>query len=342
LDLWTAAGPDQSFLIHPVKTTSPFTHKWNNNPCADPFAWHANSTGQYDLICTSNLFDFSTSASIGPSITFNKIGSAISGQGIPSWAQPNSRWAPENIEVQVSGTAWNVIFWAQQIGSGSIHRIGWVASSKGPAPNVYTTFAPGALDLGQTAGGDIDAHVFADPVSGNHYLVWKTDDNNAGMSYTRIWAQQITFSFDSQFRVNQIGRPAVILDSTGLWWSTSWISGGSLIEGPEIIYVAPWYYLFFASGRYCEDSYMEGAARSRAVMGPYEKMLIPLLTTGIVGNANGQKLLGPGHASFLQDVSSKVWNSVWHASTGSDSSCVRYPYVSNLRFSSTGWPYSDF
>jgi beta-xylosidase len=325
-----------------VKTSSPFIHKWNTFPCADPFVWHANSTGTYDLICTSNLFDFLSSNVIGPSTTFNKIGEAISGQGIPSWAQPNSRWAPENIEVAVAGNTWNFIFWAQQIGSGSIHRIGWVASPKGPVPNGYSVFAPEQLNLGQAAGGDIDPHVFADPVSGNHYLVWKTDDNNAGMDYTRIWAQQISFSNDSQIRVNLIGKPAVILDSTGLWWSTSWVNGGSLIEGPEIIYVQPWYYLFFASGRYCEDTYMEGAARSRSVLGPYEKMLIPLLSTGIVGTANGQKLLGPGHASYVQDSGSGQWNSVWHASTGSDSACVRYPYDSNVRFTNNGWPYADF
>jgi len=325
-----------------VKTSSPFVHKWNTFPCADPFVWYANATGDYRLLCTSGLFDLLTSSSIGPSKTFNKVGEAITGQGMPTWAQPGSRWAPENIEVIVQGNPWNVIFWAQQIGGGSIHRIGWVASSKGPVQNAYGFYASGALNLGQQAGGDIDPHVFADPVSGNHYLVWKTDDNNAGMAYTRIWAQQISFTLDTQFKVNQIGGLVQILDSTGLWWSVSWVAGGSLIEGPEIIYVAPWYYLFFASGRYCEDSYMEGAARSRSVLGPYEKMLVPLLTTGIVGNSNGQKLLGPGHASYVQDAKSGVWNSVWHASTGSDSACVRYPYDSIVRFSNNGWPYSDF
>lgn len=102
-----------------------------------------------------------------------------------------------------------------------------------------------------------------------------------------------------------------------------------------------YYYLFFASGRYCEDSYSEGVARSRNVLGPYEKMLIPLLSTGIVGNANGQKLLGPGHASFVQD-SRGSWNAIWHASTKPDSACSRFPFVSSLKWTSTGWPYADF
>ena len=90
----------------------------------------------------------------------------------------------------------------------------------------------------------------------------------------------------------------MVMDSEGLWWVDSWIEGGSLIEGPQVIKreVHAWhkntarppvslcrglsaqgvYYLFFASGRYCEEDYAEGVGRSASLFGPYEKAPAPL------------------------------------------------------------------
>ena len=45
------------------------------------------------------------------------------------------------------------------------------------------------------------------------------------------------------------------------------IAGGSLIEGPELVHRGDYYYLFFAAGKYCQESYSEGVARSRARAG---------------------------------------------------------------------------
>jgi hypothetical protein len=342
LDLWSAAGPDQTFRIHPVSAANPVVHHWNDkNPCADPFAWYSNATSNFELLCTSGGLDLSASPQMNPNIDFSSLGQALSGNNVPGWANNGNRWAPENIEVMIGNTLFNVIFWAQFISAENTHRIGWVSSATGPLPGKWDNFASNHLFVGQASGGDIDAHVFYDKAANSHYLVWKTDDNSVGMTYTRIWAVKLAFSANPNLSVSLAGTPTVILDSTGLWWSDSWVAGGSLIEGPEIIFNGGYYYLFFASGKYCEASYMEGVARSRNVLGPYEKMLIPFLSTGIVGKSNNQKLLGPGHASFVQDLNGN-WNSVWHASTGADSACQRYPFVSSFKFTSNGWPYADF
>jgi hypothetical protein len=44
------------------------------------------------------------------------------------------------------------------------------------------------------------------------------------------------------------GGPAMVMDSEGLylWWVDSWIEGGSLIEGPQVIKREGVYFLFFA------------------------------------------------------------------------------------------------
>lgn len=68
------------------------------------------------------------------------------------------------------------------------------------------------------------------------------------------------FIFVTRGTVRQIGAPAKIMDSTGLWWVDSWVTGGSLVEGPEIVQANGYYYLFFAAGKYCQPSYSEGVA----------------------------------------------------------------------------------
>eukprot|EP01047_Picozoa_sp_COSAG01_P043381 COSAG01_NODE_3847_length_5644_cov_25.352209_8_plen_40_part_00 len=39
------------------------------------------------------------------------------------------------------------------------------------------------------------------------------------------------------------------MDSSGLWWVESFVAGGSLIEGPELVHRGGYYYLFFAAGK---------------------------------------------------------------------------------------------
>ena len=61
----------------------------------------------------------------------------------------------------------------------------------------------------------------------------------------------------------------MVMDSEGLylWWVDSWIEGGSLIEGPQVIKREGVYFLCFASGRYCEEDYYiprGSAGRSRS------------------------------------------------------------------------------
>lgn len=199
-------------------------------------------------------------------------------------------------------------------------------------------YSPSYLCLGPTQGGDIDPHIFTDR-DGSRYLVWKSDDNRLGFPVTHIWAVQVNIS---SVGVVLIGKPQVLLDSTELWWAAiDYIDGGSLIEGPEIIYRDPYYYLFYAAAAYCSPSYSEGVARSKSVLGPYEKLHIPLLSTGIVGSVNGTKLIGPGHASFIQFPGAdpqNEWMAVWHASFAGEA-CVRTAFVSYLQWGIDDWPY---
>ena len=175
----------------------------------------------------------------------------------PPWASNGNRWAPENVELEASAA--NVIFFSDAQSSDGRHRVGWAASAvDGVAlTGTFTEYAAVALDLGGSAGGEIDQHVFRDD-DGATFLVWKTDDNSVGATTTRLWAQQVEVAPHS---VTLRGARRQLLNSSGLWWAPSFVAGGSLIEAPEVIKHGGYYYLFFAAGRFCTDSYAEGVAR---------------------------------------------------------------------------------
>lgn len=310
---------------------SPMSHsRLADDGCADPFAWRG-SDGSYHLICTGGDLPLYSSSSIGPGASFAKVGSMLGGEK-PAWAADGARWAPENVDL---GNGVNLAVFCDVGGTpDGKHRVGWALSSQGATPGSWTTYSSGSLDLGNAPGGDIDAHVFVDGDSA--YLIWKTDDNNVGDAVTRIWAQPVTLSASG---MELKGSRQQILDSTGLWWVDSFVAGGSLVEGPEIVRQGDWYYLFFASGRYCQDSYSEGVARSKNVLGPYEKLSVPLLSTNMVGRGPEDKLVGPGHASYLQDEHGD-WFTVWHASEGEN--CNRRAYADKLGWTADGWPFVDF
>ena len=347
IDFWYATGVNQRFFLHPVSSANPPLHNpISNVPCPDPFAWRSKlpdkSPSSYLLQCTGGGLGLSYSATDRLEADSKLLYQGDCLGGVPaSWASNTvNRWAPENYEYIENGVAYNFIFFADSQADG-VHRLGWAMSASGASPGAWDLYSPSYLSLGGAPGGDIDGHVFEDPDTNRTYLIWKTDDNAVGSLTTRIWLQEIRFSIGS---VSQLSSPVQILDSTGLWWAVSWVAGGSLVEGPEIVKRNGIYYLFFASGQYCQDTYKEGVARSSSIFGPYEKLGVPLLSNGIVGlgafsgSSSYSQLVGPGHASFVS-LGNDEWRIVYHASIGEN--CNRYAFVDRLVFGSDGWPLID-
>ena len=210
--------------------------------------------------------------------------------------------------------------------------------SEGPKADLassWTIYSQTPLDLGNSPAGEIDQHIFHD-IDNKTYLLWKTDDNSIGSKTTRLWGQEVRITVG---QVDLLGERKMLMDSSGLWWVTSFIRGGSLIEGPELIHHGDYYYLFFAAGKYCQESYSEGVARSKSIWGPYQKMPVPLLSTGLTGYTGGQKQVGPGHASFV--ATGGRYLAIYHASPGNN--CKRHAFVEEMHFDEqTGWPYIAF
>jgi len=336
---------NRDFLMHPVagSVDNPVVHHIatsNNQGCADPFVWKDPDDivgAPYKMICTGGSISLYSSDLIGRENPFTYDGVML-GEITPDWASDSNRWAPENIPL---GNGKNLaIFSSPQLNG--VHRLGAVMSVEGVGNRKWNTYSANTLGLGDRVGagitnndgGDIDAHFFTE--NGKTYILWKTDDNAVGMLYTRLWINEVSISLDDPDFLQLIGEPVMILDSTALWWVDSWVDGGSLIEGPQLIKKDAYYYLFFAAGKYCQPSYAQGVARSMSIFGPYTKLGVPILSTGTVGvGSNGDKLIGPGHASFVQDQAG-TWFSIFHASEGLN--CNRRPYVEKLLWTDDNWP----
>lgn len=334
---------DRDFLMHPVSASNPTVHHIatsNSQGCADPFVWKDpdDTVGTpYKMICTGGGISLYSSPKIGRKDSFTYEGSML-GNPKPDWALNSNRWAPENIPL---GDGKNLaIFSSPQLNG--VHRLGVVMSVEGAKSLKWNTYSTNTLAFGgeegagipNNDGGDIDAHFFKD--SNKTYVLWKTDDNAVGTTYTRLWINEVSISLEDPKLLQLIGEPVMILDSTGLWWIDSWVDGGSLIEGPQLIKQGAYYYLFFAAGKYCQPSYAQGVARSTSILGPYSKLGVPVLSTGTVGvGSNGDELIGPGHASFVQDQAGS-WFSIFHASEGLN--CNRRPYVEKLLWTDDYWP----
>ena len=328
---------NRDFLMHPVSASAdnPTVHHIatsNSQGCADPFVWKDpddTAGNPYKMICTGGNIPLYSSPKIGRKDSFTYEGPML-GNRKPNWASDSNRWAPENTPL---GDGKNLAIFSSPQSNG-VHRMGVVLSIKGAKPRAWNTYSSNILALPNTEGGEIDAHFFKD--GDKTYVLWKTDDNDVGAKYTRLWIQEVSISLEDEDLLQLVGEPVMILDSTGLWWIDSWVDGGSLIEGPQLMKHGIYYYLFFASGKYCQLSYSQGVARSTSIFGPYSKLGVPLLSTGTVGiGSNGDKLIGPGHASFIQDETGS-WFSIFHASEGLN--CNRYSYVERLQWTDDYWP----
>jgi hypothetical protein len=306
--------------------------------CPDPFAWFAEDVQEYRLVCTGVWLPLFKATTFNTSTVFAFTGPAISSDHVPKWLNNSARWAPEN-RLKTSSTegAANFLLVSDQQPSGP-HRVGYAVSRHGPDAQEWDAFSPNFLQLSPGTSGDIDAHFFDDPMTNETYLVWKSDDNRIGMLTTRIWIQKIFLNVSSG-TIDQQSEPQVIMDSAGLWWAPSFVTNGTLAEGPEMMYYDGYYYLFFAAGRYDDYSYTEGVARAKSPFGPFEKMMVPLLSTGIVGYNDGKKLQGPGHGALVSVPPNSAEQRhfiIYHAHPAGPK-CLRSAYIMEFHFVN-GWP----
>lgn len=187
----------------------------------------------------------------------------------PAWSS-GSYWAPE---IARNGRRFFVYYTARKKDGPLCVAVATAARPQGP----YRDHGP----LVCQEAGSIDAVPVTDE-RGRRYLVWK-EDGNSRKQPTPLWAQRL-----SPDGTSLIGPRHELLRNAVPWEA-------HLIEGPFILRRNGWFHLFYSAdaccGRGC--NYKLGVARSRALLGPWERNPAnPILA----GNAAWKC---PGHGSIV-------------------------------------------
>lgn len=168
--------------------------------------------------------------------------------------------------------------------------------------------------------GSIDPVPF-DHENGQRYLIWKEDGNSRKLP-TVIWAQKL----------NPDGTKLISEMQELIRNDASW--EGAVVEGPFVVKHNNWFYLFYSGGGCCGAgcSYALGVARSRSLLGPYEKCPSnPIL-------AGNEHWKCPGHGSIIQDERGRYFL-MYHAySTRDHIFTGRQALLDEVRFGDDGWP----
>ncbi len=189
---------------------------------------------------------------------------------IPAWADYYF-WAPE---ISYENGKVYIYYAAHKKGGNLCLAVASADKPEGP----YTDHGTLMCEL----AGSIDAFTMRDE-NGKLYMIWKEDGNSINKP-TPIWAQQM-----NEERTALIGEKKELFRNDKGW-------EGNLVEGVSMIKRGDYYYAFYAAAGCCgrECTYQTGIARSKTLLGPWEKYSKnPILT-----NDNEWKC--PGHGTPIE------------------------------------------
>ena len=205
----------------------------------------------------------------------------------PSWEQVNTQTSPG---VFYWNGTWLMYYDAAQYGHAGDTGYNCLAvataASLTPTHPVFTDNSPIPLLCQPSLGGAIDPSPFVDPVTGNAYLIWKSNDGGSGQP-AHLWSQQLSAN-----GLSLVGSPQILLtqDTVDYPWETT-------IENPDMVDVGGTYILLFSTGQYNTSTYSENFATCAGPEGPCTQgQSSPLLSS--YGSA-----AGPGGGSLFQDGS---------------------------------------
>ena len=189
---------------------------------------------------------------------------------LPAWADYYF-WAPE---ISYEKGKVYIYYAAHKKGGNLCLAVASADKPEGP----YTDHGP----LMCEEAGSIDAFPMRDE-NGKLYLIWK-EDGNSVQKPTPIWAMEL-----NEERTKLIGEKKMLFKNELSWEK-------NLVEGVSMIRHGAYYYGFYAAagccGRGCD--YVTGVARSKNLLGPWEKYdKNPLLK-------NNDSWICPGHGTPIE------------------------------------------
>ncbi|MFV0419437.1 MAG: glycoside hydrolase family 43 protein [Dysgonomonas sp.] len=234
--------------------------------------------------------------------------------GAPDWAL-NNFWAPELHYDAKQNKVY--IYYTARVKE--TNRLCVAVASADSPDGKYTDH--GVL-VSQEAGS-IDAFEVTDE-NGKIYVTWKEDGNSMGRA-TPIWAQEI-----NPERTKLLGEPIELFrndESNDASWER-W-----LIEGVCIFKKGEYYYATYSAGSCCDKgcNYKTGVARSKAVLGPWEKYeKNPIMTDNADWKCSGHGTVVNYEDDFYM---------LYHAyNTTGDVYVGRQGVLEKIDWTEDGWP----
>ncbi|HZG54553.1 MAG TPA: family 43 glycosylhydrolase [Pyrinomonadaceae bacterium] len=233
----------------------------------------------------------------------------------PAWSVGNY-WAPEIAEDR---GRFYVYYTAKRKDGPLCVAVATARRPQGP----YTDHGP----LVCQEVGSIDGYHIRDE-RGRRYLLWKEDGNSKSVP-TPIWAQPL-----SADGTRLVGEKQELIRNDQAWEKHASLPYGDLVEGPAVVRRGEWFYMFY-SGNFCcarECNYMIGVARSRKLLGPWEKNPAnPIL-------AGNDAFKCPGHGTIVTDARGRDYM-MYHAMDAKDFVYVgRQALLDEVKWGANGWP----
>ena len=260
--------------------------------------WASATTAEwgavFPLFCSKNLLDWELVGHVFP-------------DKLPEWAGSNF-WAPEFYHE--NGRTY-LYYTARQ--KGGVLAVA-VASADHPA-GPYHDHGP----LVAQEAGSIDGFAMPDE-HGNLYLIWKEDGNSCQQD-TPLWAQCL-----NEDRTALVGEATELFANDAKW-------EGPLVEGSALVHRNGWFYMFYAGNSCCGKGcrYATGVARSRRLLGPWEKHAQnPILDRNAVWKC-------PGHGTVTE--MDGRWFLLHHAYLADNHEFVgRQGLLSEFTWNAQDWP----
>ena len=175
--------------------------------------------------------------------------------------------------------------------------------------------------------GSIDGFPVTDE-NGQRYLLWKEDGNSVSRP-TPIWAQRL-----SADGTRLVGERRELFHNDQAWEKHASLPYGDLVEGPAVIRHGGWFYIFY-SGNFCcarECNYQLGVARSRKLLGPWEK------NPGNPILRDNETWKCPGHGTIVEDTKGRDFL-LYHAYKTDDFVYVgRQALLDEINWGADSWP----
>jgi xylan 1,4-beta-xylosidase len=233
----------------------------------------------------------------------------------PAWSV-GSYWAPE---ISQDKGRFFIYYAARKKGGPMCVAVATASRPQGP----YTDHGP----LVCQEVGSIDSFPVTDE-NGQRYLLWKEDGNSVSKP-TPIWSQRL-----SPDGTRLVGERRELFHNDQAWEKHASLPYGDLVEGPAVVRHNGWFYIFY-SGNFCcarECNYMLGVARSRKLLGPWEKNPgNPILR----GNETWKC---PGHGTVVEDQRGRDFL-LYHAYKADDFVYVgRQALLDEINWGADGWP----